>query len=256
MSEYAIIAGSGMLPKILSEKIDCKIISFEGQGLDNLQSDLKTSIGKIGEITEYLKVNNIKKIIFAGGIKKPKISEIETDLEGKKLLAKIAVGKLFSKRLPGDNKVLVKIITYLEESGFEVIGAHEIALELLAESGDIAGSGKGYEEDIELGTKAAKELGKQDKGQAVIVSDGEVTQEDESGTEELIKKCKAGVLVKCKKPQQDERVDLPTIGPDTIEQLRHSGLAGVAVEAGASLILDKDQVIEKANEYGIFVVGV
>lgn len=257
MSNCAIIAGSGRLPEILSEKLNAKIISFTGQEIGNITPDLQTNIGHIGEIIEFLKTNNIDQLVFAGGIKKPSISEIKTDAVGKKLLAKIAMASLFGKALPGDDALLSKVIKYMESQGFKVVGAHEVAPELLADKGTITGDITDFRNDIELGMEAAKELGATDEGQAVIIDKGEViAKENEGGTETLIAKCGAGILVKCKKPQQDERIDLPSIGPDTIDQLKAAGLSGVAVEAGSSLILDKELVIRKAEEQGIFVFGV
>ena len=121
----------------------------------------------------------------------------------------------------------------------------------------VAGEVGECKNDIEIGYNSAKELGLQDLGQGVIVENGKVTaQEGEEGTEALIKSATGGILVKCKKPQQEMRVDLPTIGVETIEQLKKSGLVGVAVDSGNSLILDKQIVIEKANEYGIFIFGI
>lgn len=254
---YAIIAGSGRLPEILAEKLDAKIISFIGQDLDKLQPDLLVNIGYIGETLNFLEANNINKIIFAGSIKKPKLADVKTDAVGKKLLAKIALSSMFGKKLPGDDALLSKIIQFLEKQGYEVVGTHEAAPELLADEGKIVGDAHAFADDIKLGIKAAKELGEQDLGQGVVVFNREViAKEGEEGTEALIKSVKGGVLVKCKKPQQEMRIDLPTIGVETIEQLKNSGLSGVAVEANVSLILDKDAVINKAAEYGIFVVGV
>lgn len=119
--------------------------------------------------------------------------------------------------------------------------------------------------DIKIGMKAAKELGAKDIGQAVIVENNMLlATEDDKGTDALIKKAgilkkarhKSGVLVKTKKPEQEEKVDLPSIGIFTIENLYTQGFAGVAVEAGASLLIERGEIIKKANEYGLFVVGV
>ena len=114
------------------------------------------------------------------------------------------------------------------------------------------------------GFDVAKILGQADVGQAVIVQHGLVLAvEGIEGTAALIRRSATlkrkgggGVLIKVAKPQQDRRVDLPTIGPDTIQALYDAGFKGVAVEAGSALIAGMDQVISLANKLGIFVMGV
>lgn len=118
--------------------------------------------------------------------------------------------------------------------------------------------------NIKIGIKAALSIGVNDVGQAVIVQESRVLGvEAAEGTDELMRRCKnlhtegeAGVLVKMKKPQQDPRIDLPTIGPNTVDIAVRSGLRGIAAEAGATLIVNKEEVIKLADSYGIFVIGV
>jgi DUF1009 family protein len=118
--------------------------------------------------------------------------------------------------------------------------------------------------DIELGCRVARALGTVDVGQAVIVHQGVVLGvEAVEGTDALIERCAAlrregpgGVLIKLKKPDQERRVDLPTIGAITISRAAEAGLSGIAVEAGESLILDREAVIAEADERGLFVVGI
>jgi DUF1009 family protein len=255
MSGYLIIAGNGVLPRIIKENIPgCKIVGFDSDAPD-IAPDLLTSFGQIGHIIEFAKQHNLQKIIFAGGMKKPDFSKIKPDVEGAKLLAKIMAGKLFG----GDNKLLSSIIKFLESRGFDVVGAHEAVPDLLAPEGLIAGPAPTNEqlEDIRIGLKEAHELGKKDIGQAVVIQHGTVTAtEDDKGTQNLIVRAKGGILVKGCKPQQDMRADLPSIGVDTIEQLKSAGIAGVAVEAGKSLLLEREKLINAANQAGIFIYGV
>lgn len=261
MKNLAIIAGKGRLPELIFEKLpEAKIVSVEGNDPENLQPDLTANFGEIGKLIGFLKDNNIEQMVFAGATHKPNLKQLKLDKEGSKLLAKIMAGSLFSKKLPGDNSLLSKILKYFEKNGFQIVGAHEIVPSLLAEKGVIAGKCDDMS-DIELGFQAAKALGEKDIGQGVVVHEGKViAEEDVKGTEDLIARAGElnlkGVLVKCKKPQQEERVDLPSIGPETITQLHKAGLQGVAVEAGSSIILDKDAVIKKADELGIFVIGI
>ena len=107
-------------------------------------------------------------------------------------------------------------------------------------------------------------IGEMDIGQAVIVENGYVLgMEAAEGTDALIERCGKlkreqgiGVLVKGKKPAQEDRVDMPSIGPRTIDKLHEAGFAGVAIEAGAGLIIQKEKLLAKADKYGIFVLGV
>jgi hypothetical protein len=119
------------------------------------------------------------------------------------------------------------------------------------------------QQDIARGLSVVKALGEADVGQAVIVQQGIVLGVEASeGTDALIARCAAlkregpgGVLVKLAKPQQDDRFDLPTIGPETIAAAAKTGLSGIAIEAGRSLVIDRDKVRQLADEAGIFVVG-
>ncbi len=120
------------------------------------------------------------------------------------------------------------------------------------------------EADIAQGINIARTLGELDIGQAVIVENGyALGVEAAEGTDALIERCgklrremHSGVLVKVRKPKQEERVDRPAIGVQTVEKIHAAGLAGIAIEAGGGIILDKEKTIAKADALGIFVVGV
>jgi len=120
------------------------------------------------------------------------------------------------------------------------------------------------EADIAVGLAAAQAHGARDLGQAVVVRAGSVVGvEDAAGTDALIRRCAAaphearnGVLVKMTKPHQERRVDLPAIGPATIAAAAAAGLSGIAIEAGATLVLDRAAVIAAADHAGMFVVGI
>jgi hypothetical protein len=259
MNSYAIIAGKGELPLILAQALkDAKIICIDGEENPQLKPDLITKFGQVGMLIDYLKENNITHLIFAGGIKKPNLSEIKPDAEGAKLISKIIAGRLFG----GDNKLLSTIIKYLEGKGFQVAGAHEVVPNLITPRA-VIGSIQPFLSDIEIGLKAAHDLGKKDIGQAVIIEDGRIiATEDYNGTQDLIKragelkKTSKAFLVKACKPQQDKRVDLPAIGVDTVVQCSAAGIAGIALEAGSSIILNVEAVKQKADELGVFVVGI
>lgn len=114
-----------------------------------------------------------------------------------------------------------------------------------------------------MGVAAARELGRLDRGQAVLVADGQVVAREETGgTTRMLanavaaQKARGGVLVKIAKPGQERRVDLPSVGTETVRQSAKAGLAGIALEAGGSLVIDREGVVRAADEAGLFVVGV
>ena len=265
-----IIAGSGNLPAQLIETCeknsrDFFIIAFEESFSHEIMAHLPHAIvrlGEVGKALEHLRNAGVKQVVMAGGLKRPSLSSIKPDAAGALLLKKLGKAFFF-----GDDALLKAVTSFFEEEGFQVIGAEEILGGLLANEG-ILGKikpDKSASADILTGMVAAKNLGALDIGQAVIVDSGIVIgTETAEGTDELIERCKkqtiaktrTGVLVKAKKPTQETRVDLPSIGVATIENLYNAGFAGVAIEAGASLLIEKDKLIKKANEYGLFVVGV
>ncbi len=155
--------------------------------------------------------------------------------------------------------------------GFKVVGAHEIAPELVATKGPLGrhAPDKVARRDIGRAMRAARAIGVIDAGQAAVAINGRiVAMEAAEGTDSMIERVGAlrkagrlkwngrtGVLAKCAKPQQDLRVDMPTIGPKTVRAAAEAGLAGIAVEAGRVMIVDRRDVIELANESGMFIAG-
>ncbi|PIR38648.1 MAG: UDP-2,3-diacylglucosamine pyrophosphatase [Alphaproteobacteria bacterium CG11_big_fil_rev_8_21_14_0_20_39_49] len=267
-SKIGLIAGNGDLPeKIISQCINSGIDVFVILITDNLPSSIskvqsvKLNIGSVGKAIKTLKEEKVEQVVFAGGLKRPKLLSLSLDAGGIKLLARITKAKF-----NGDNKLLTTVIGFFEDNGFEIVGADEILEDALVTMGQLGmvKPDQRQKEDIEVGKEIAKKIGELDIGQSVIVQDGVVIGvEAIEGTDGLIQRCselqmekKGGVLVKVKKPGQDSRVDLPTIGPVTIMKAYENGLSGIAVEAGGALIIDKEEVIKMADEYGLFLIGV
>ena len=145
------------------------------------------------------------------------------------------------------------------------MGAHEIMADLIAPEGTLGAVLPSEQalSDARRGLEIAKVLGRVDVGQGCIVQQGLVLAvEAIEGTDEMIRRSAGyarpgagGVLVKTSKPQQDKRLDLPAIGITTIEQAHAAGLAGIALQAGGTMIIDRAAVIEKANQLGLFLIG-
>ncbi len=165
----------------------------------------------------------------------------------------------------GDDGLLRAIVHEFEREGFEVVGADSLVDALLAPTGVLSNC-KPDEQgsvDIERGIAVARALGEVDVGQAVVVQGGLVLAvEAAEGTTAMVQRAGrerraggGGVLVKVAKPGQERRVDLPTIGPDTVVTAAEAGLAGIAVESGSVLIIGRDEVIAQVNTHDLFLVG-
>lgn len=260
-----IIAGEGKLPVLLMEACqetgrDVFVLGFAGAADMAVFSHVPhgtVHYGAIGEGIEQLRQAGIKDIVLAGRVPRPTVPDLAGDPAARRMAAHMGQA-LFS----GDNVLFKSIVGFLEAEGFTIVGADDVVAALVAPEG-VLGKIKPTRQhltDIALGIREAKQLGEQDIGQAVIVENGRVLgREDATGTDALIARCAAskigGVLVKAKKPKQEKRVDLPTIGVRTVENAHAAGLSGIAVEAGGALILDRAHVIEKADALGMFVVG-
>lgn len=264
-----IIAGKGTLPQRIVDACRGRgepfyVLAFRGETDEAFLSGVEYSYirhATVGETLAILQQQGVDRIVMAGKIERPKLRDLKPDAKGAQLL-----GRLGKAIFAGDDKLLSTITGFLEEEGFTVIGAEELLEEGAAPAGVLGNVAPDAdaEEDIRLGVEVAKSIGALDVGQAVIVQQGYVLGvEAVEGTDALIRRCaelkqakSGGVLVKVAKPGQDERVDMPAIGVETVKNIAAAGFAGVAVEAGHALIIDRAAVIAEADKCGIFVVGV
>ena len=267
MSCLGIIAGGGALPQKLIEA--CRrdqrsffVLGFKGQTDDSIMQGTPHAWSKLGAMAQsisILKSNGVDTLVMAGSIRRPGLLELKPDLRAIQVFAKLGVRAL------GDDSLLSGVVRELETDGFKVIGAHEIEPGLITPEGvlgAVSPSG-GNRADIELGITITKTLGRLDVGQACVVQQSFVLGiEAVEGTDALLERCRklkrkgaGGVLVKSCKPQQDKRLDLPAVGLRTVRLAFEAGLAGIALEAGASLLLDRDAVIAAADKLGLFILG-
>ena len=177
------------------------------------------------------------------------------------------MARITASKIHGDNSALSIIAKFLEEHGLKVISPNSILPSLLTPAG-ILGKIKPDQDDlkdIEIGKIVLAKLSDMDIGQATIVENSYVLGiEAAEGTDSLIKRCadlkretmRKGVLVKMKKTMQDKRLDLPTIGTNTIDYVYKANLRGIAVNTNGSIIISLPEVITLADKYGIFVIGV
>ena len=266
--KLGIIAGGGTLPRQLINHCQKEGRPYALVCLNNFalpetaegEECLWCRMGEAGKAISYFKKNGVRQIVMIGGVRRPALLQLRPDWWTTKFLIKIGF-KAF-----GDDNLLSAVIKGVEAEGFQFVGIHEIMTDLLADEG-VWGKIEPDElaqADIKQGVRIALGLGALDVGQSVVVQQGIVLGvEAVEGTDALIKRCKdlkregvGGVLVKMKKPQQEQRADLPTIGVQTVVNAYEAGLRGIAVQAGKTLVADRQAVVEKANELGLFIVGV
>lgn len=267
--KLGIIAGGGILPHHLIEHCQKTGRNFFVLAVENNADKAIFSpqiphqwirIGQAGSGFKILAAQKVEEIVMIGTIHRPSLADLVPDFRTAAFFAKIGLKSL------GDDGILRAVVKEIEGEGMRVVGIHDVMPELLVKTGNLTKHkpDKQALADIERGVEVALALGKLDVGQSVIVQQGLVLgAEGIEGTDELIKRCGTyqrkgvgGVLVKLRKPQQDMRIDLPTIGTKTIENLHNAGMRGVAVHAGNALIVDEAAVIKTADEFGMFIVGI
>ncbi|MCP4314505.1 MAG: UDP-2,3-diacylglucosamine diphosphatase LpxI [Hyphomicrobiales bacterium] len=271
----AIVAGRGRLPLDIAQAAraageDPIIIALNGEAsdfpVDFDQEAINLADGK--RLLSIIKDNKVDRVILSGGInRRPDISELRLPLRLLKIAPKI--GRALTGA--GDDRLLRVVISMIETSGCRVIGAQDVVPDLLAQTGPLTTSRPDKKDwnNIATACAGANALGALDVGQGAVAVGGRIVAlEGAEGTDGMLERVaqlrdggrisvkKKGVLVKLCKPQQDERADLPSIGPDTIRNVHRAGLSGIALDAGRALILDRELVVGEANRLGLFVVGV
>jgi len=266
--KLGILAGGGPLPGLLIEACRAAgrqafVIAIEGQADPDVIGDAPHAWVRLGAADDALgrlRAENVEEIVMAGPVRRPTLKELRPDRRAARFLARGLLNK-------GDNGLLGAIVRTLEEEeGFRVVGADSVLQEMRAGEGAF---GKivpdpDDEADIARGVRVLDATGHLDIGQAVVIQQGIVLGlEAAEGTRGLLERCGAlrragrgGVLVKLPKPGQEIRADMPTIGPDTVADAVAAGLAGIAVGAGNTLVLDQSGLVAAADAAGIFVIGV
>ncbi|AXS40419.1 UDP-2,3-diacylglucosamine diphosphatase LpxI [Breoghania sp. L-A4] len=271
----AVIAGSGTLPVEVIEAAQARglpvfIVAIKGEADEALKAHdpLWLDWGQIGKLISSLKAAGVRDIVLIGGIsRRPSFKSIVGDTG-----TMMRLPRIIRTLARGDDGLLQGVIRLFEAEGFRIIGAHEIAPALLAPPGalGVRTPDESHLRDIALGVRAARRLGALDIGQGAVVVNGRVVAvEAAEGTDGMLRRCaelraagrikwtgRAGVLVKCVKPQQDLRVDLPSIGARTVELAAQAGLAGIAVDAGRVLAAGRAALVSKADAAGLFVTGI
>ncbi len=268
ISRLGVIAGGGDLPaRLLSAcdqaGIETFVVGFEGQTDKSLYQGrqyMTSRIGAAGTIINTLKNHDVRDLVMIGAIRRPTLFDLKPDLRTARFFAKVSLRAL------GDDGLLKAMRGELEREGFRIHGIQKFASDLLAAEGPLGRYKPARHDwaDIRRGIDVLRALGHVDVGQSIVVQDGVVLGiEACEGTDELIRRCGAyrkkgnsGVLVKLAKPGQDESLDLPTIGPETIHLAAEAGLVGVVIEAGRGLIVAPEQCAALADQYKIYVAAI
>lgn len=224
------------------------------------------SVGQVGRAVRLFRSENCRDLVFIGTLVRPALSEIRLDWGTLRVL-----GRVWAAFRGGDDHLLSGIGRILEQDGFRMVGIKDVAPDLLVPEGGLTRKApdENAAADIARGREVLRALSPFDIGQAAVVIDGHVVGvEDIEGTDGLLARvarlrdegrirarAARGVLVKAPKSGQDLRFDLPTIGPRTVEGAVKAGLAGIAVVAGNTIVVEPQAMVEAADAAGLFVTG-
>ena len=271
----ALICGGGTLPLAVAELVKARgrqVVLFalrgaaEGTAVERFPHHW-IYIGQIGRFLRLARAAGCRDVIFIGTLVRPSIWQVHPDLKGLSTLPRVL--KAFRG---GDDHLLSNMGRLLEDEGLRLLGAHEVAPEILVPQGTLGRVQPNEHDraDIALGLDYLHATGTFDVGQAVVVAGKHVLAvEAAEGTDLMLARVAElrangrvraargmGVLVKAPKPNQDRRFDLPSIGPKTIEGVARAGLAGIAVVAGETIVAEPAEMIAAADRGKAFVVGV
>jgi UDP-2,3-diacylglucosamine hydrolase len=263
-----IIAGGGVLPAKVAAAARAAgrgvyIVGLEGFADPAVLAPWPHEIRRLGaasRIIAALRENGCQDLVMIGPVRRPSLLDLRPDAEGAKLLAR--VGRAV---FAGDDGLLAAVIRVLTEEGFRVIGMHEIIREAVAPPGVLTRTQPDAQAmtDVRRGIQVARLLGTADVGQGCVVQQGLVLAvEAIEGTDAMLARASVlrrdgigGVLVKLVKPGQDKRADLPTIGPDTVRNAAAAGLRGIAFEANATILAEREACLAAADSAGLFLLG-
>jgi len=274
MAKLGLIAGAGALP--ISLAVHCRTVGrpvfvvrlrgFAGAELTAFDG-VEAGVAELGKGLSALRRAGCDAVCFAGKVDRPHLPALKPDLRGLAALP----GAIAAAR-KGDDSLLSFLIREFEREGFRVEGAHEVMQSLTLPEGPLGRHTPAaiHLVDVARALEAARAIGGLDIGQAAVACDGLVLAlEAQEGTDAMLQRVASlpatirgsadrprGVLAKATKPGQELRVDLPTIGPETVRRAAQAGLAGIAGESGRILVLDRGETIRLADAAGLFVVGV
>lgn len=266
-NRYGLIAGNGKFPFLVleaarSQGIDMVVAAIKEETFPEIEQHAATvhwlSLGQLGKLIKTFKAEGVGQAVMAGQVKHKQIfSGIVPDLKMIQLLASLAT--------KNTDSLIGAVAKVLEQEGIRLIDSTLFLRPLIPDPGTLTRRAPSAEEkrDLEYGFKIARELGRLDLGQTVVICDGAcVALEAMEGTDAVMERAASLVngrilrVVKLAKPNQDLRFDVPVIGPPTVQVMRRLNVSALAIEARKTLMIDRDDVIRLANEADIAIVAI
>lgn len=267
MTKTALIAGQGALPGRLIAALSERSEPFVVAALDGFAPDLPGHavdtfrLERLVPFLDRLLDAGVTDVCLAGAVRRPKIEPEFFDPRTAML-----VPRLLAAMQPGDDAALRIVMEIIEEYGFAVRAAHEIAPDLLPPTGvpTQAAPEARHKADAALGQATVARMGREDTGQACVIAAGQViATEGPEGTDAMLRALRqrqgrqepsrGGILFKAPKPGQDRRADLPVIGPGTASLAVEVGLDGIVIEAGGVMVVDLEATIAALDAAGLFL---
>jgi UDP-2,3-diacylglucosamine hydrolase len=270
----AMICGGGSLPLAVADSVTSRgrpVVLFPLYGAADPQAGARyphhwVHVGQLGRFTRLARAAGCRDVVFIGSLVRPAVWQLRLDWTTLKVLPRVVAAYR-----GGDDHLLTGVARVFEGHGFRMLGAHQVAPEILVPLGALGRAQPSEREraNIVLGFDYLRAAGPFDIGQAVVVANERILAvEAAEGTDQMLTRVAQlresgridvpkgrGVLVKAPKPKQDRRFDLPSIGPQTIEGLVRAGLAGVAVAAGETVMAEPERLVADADRATVFVVG-
>ncbi len=263
MTKTALIAGGGSLPALWLERAReagrqvyaYKIAEEDTRPLKKAENACSISLGKLGNLIGRLQQDEIEDVIMLGKVHKDKLYDnIELDDKMKALLAGLPDHQ--------DETILKGIAGSLQQAGFNILPQDIYLEESRLEPGTLYmpdNPRSNLQDDLQQGLNLACRMAELEIGQTVLLKNGTVLAvEAVEGTDETIQRAgrladSGAVMAKASRPEQDDRLDIPVIGPKTINNLAEIEAAGLVIDSKGVLVLEQEQVLEKAREAGIAV---
>jgi len=271
----AVVCGGGSLPATVADALIAQgrgVVMFPLYGWADPAEVARfrhhwIHIGQLGRFSRLAHGEGCRDLVMIGTLVRPTVRQLRLDFETLRVMPRI-----IRAYRGGDDHLLSGVGRILEDYGFRLVGAHEVAPQILAPVGHVGRCAPTPRDaaDIARALSLLAAIGPFDVGQAAVVADGHVLAvEAAEGTDHMLahlvemrrggrvrSPAGIGVLVKAPKPSQDRRFDLPTIGPSTVQRVADAGLAGLAVVAGGVIIAEPARVMALADKANIFVAGV
>lgn len=260
----AILACGGALPLRLAQAYpEAMIVTLEGIPSDLTARSQRHRLEQIGTLFEALRDGGVGRMVFAGALSRPALDPGAFDAQMRTIAP-----RLMAAMGAGDDALLRTVIAIFEEQGLRVIGAHDLLSDLVVPDGFASGPAPSEADlaDAARGAHILAGLAHLDVGQGCVVAGGQCLGiETVQGTDALLRFVAAsdpkfrrgfrGVFVKAAKQGQDLRIDMPAIGPQTIDAAAAAGLAGLVVEPGRVMILERDEMLARLSATGLFLIA-